>query len=86
MQLNQTDGKIILSQTKEEIDLQTQAKIRVRYSEAEEYKIHRLALEALIAGNPVPQIYMDYQEYVKQCVEEGKDEKAKMFKKVEPSQ
>lgn len=73
MQLNQTDGKIVLSQTADEIDQQTQAKIRARYSESDEYKIHRLTLEALIAGKLVPQAYLDYQEYVKQCIDEGKE-------------
>jgi hypothetical protein len=72
MRLLTQEGKIILSQTSEEIDQQTQTKIRFQYSESDEYKLHRLAIEALVNGNAVPSVYVEYQNFVKQCVGEGK--------------
>lgn len=72
MKIVNEDSKYILTNSSEDIDAQTFNKIRGKYSEGEELKLHRLALEALIAGEDPSQEYIEYLLYVKECVGEGK--------------
>lgn len=75
MIVRQEGQRIRISATAEEIDRQTSERIRKRYSLEDELKVHRLAIQALIAGDEVPEEVLDYILFIKSQVAKAKTKK-----------
>lgn len=58
-----------------EIDAETEKSIADRYPYSEEQKMRRLAMNAIANGQPVPEEYTEYNNYVNQRVSAGKARK-----------
>ena len=72
MKILSNGNKFTLYLSDDKIDWQTFTKIRNRYPEGEEMKLHRLILEALINRENPPQECLEYLSFVKECINKGK--------------
>lgn len=64
-----------------EIDRETARKIRERISEEEELKLLRLAIQAVAAGEPLPEEVQAYFEFVQNLIQTGKAKKKEVKEK-----